>query len=296
MKTKGFIILGASLIIAGLITFLYAFSSLGWDGKKLDIQTYTAANWERSVESEPINQININTNFKVNIVKGDKVSLSYYETEYRKTEISQDSTTLSINEKISKSKWYHSVFDFSFTYAWTLTVTDGVTINCTNNNTNVNFNAVTLNDVIINSNNLTADFNNSTINNLNIDSTNVNVDLKGSTFNNIVVDGNNIDCSVELSTGKDIIIDATNLDIDAENSQLNSISLNGNNIDVDIDNSSVNSFTAESNNFNGDFTLKGNIADYNINVTDVTKYNQSGATEKKILIDSSNTIFKLRFI
>lgn len=263
-KTNAAIVIAMVLIIIGGVMGVGGMSALGWDWNKLDTRVFEEKFYEQA-ETDVIKGIDIDlANLSLKIIKGDKVSLNYYDTKDNKMniELNPTSGTLVISNNY---KWNFSFKFFNFVdKEVVLTVPDN--INLTIDVVNLNMNADTLK-----------------CENLDIEATNMNLAI--GSLSAKILDINSTNAKLNIN---DLVADV--LKVEATNIEIITPRLVSSDIYLDFTNFSRST----------DISIAGNKADYKIRV-DLTNghplSNQEGnGSGKKLTLDGTNFGGKISFI
>lgn len=279
MKTKFFVILGILAILVGGTMGAVGMSRLDWDFSKLDTRVFTEMNYTPDAESTAsIKKIKVNTStYKLKVVKGDVISLKYFETEDNKTAISIEDGVLKI--ETDKWKWDWNIFHFNeYKYDFVLTVPDDIV--CVFDSVDLNIELTGLNNksMEIDSVNANITMNDCNIEMLDINSTNLDVDINGGTFGEVIIKSVNLDIDLNNVFSKTIDMDSTNIDLDGRVA-LDKLIIDGTNLD-------------------GDLIIVGAKSEYSVKVNALNggMHNQTGTDSNKIIdVDTVNFGVKITF-
>lgn len=311
-----FCIVAAVCAAAGIIVWLIGMSAIGWDFTRLDGTKYTASSYAATQEIKKID-VKLDT-FPIKVMRGESVSLEYYEATGSTVTVTDDDGVLEIKEDYKYDPFKVGFFNFSKSeHAYVLTVTDGVEFDFTGSSSAVTFENMQFTSLAIKSTNSALMFVNTTVEALDIVATNAAVNMNDCTVGDITVKSTNLNIVINRTAGNKLIATATNLHADIDNCEFASASLTATNIDIDANSLTVADLSVSGINVNCDIhTLKGMYALYikgtNISADIVisgiqAEYsfdmhgknlpsNSVGSTDKKITVYGTNNDVKLKFV
>lgn len=316
-KLKITLAVAINLVVIGVLVFVIAMSVLGWDFTKLDSTEYTAKNYAvgDNVEVKRV-ELDVDT-FPIDIVRGDAVTLDYYEASNSEVTVACENGVLKVREKYNWSPFETGMFNIGrSSRKYKLTLTDGIdVVNVKGVNGDLRLDGMTFAELNFNSTNGDLRLVDCTVETLTVDCTNATVSLKNSELGTVTVDGLNADAEMIGCTGGSVSIDSTNLDVAVMGSSFGDVAIDGTNSDVVVTdavidnltidgtnggyilkNITVNALTLRATNLDARIEIAGRTTDYTVNThgRDLPA-NRVGVTDKLIELSGTNNDVVLLF-
>ncbi len=306
------------LVLLGAVIFIIGMSVLGWDFKRLDATEYTARSFAVREDTSVTRVVIDVASFPVEVVKGDAVSLEYYDATNSEVTVECADGVLTVREKYDFNPFVTGFFNIGrMDRKYKLTIADGMdAVTLDGVNANIEFDGITIGELAVRTTNTDISVISSNIGTFEVRSTNLTLCVKNSELGGMTVNGTNVGAEIENVECPKMRIDATNLDFDASGAHIDELSsdatnnntelrdsactkldITGTNGDYELHDVAVDTAVLHATNLDAELRIVGIASEYTVITTGRNMPPQRiGSTDKSITLSGTNNDASLVFV